>query len=109
MLIPSTRNLLIVGAFVAVCGVGIAGWTRNNDHPIANTAPVYSPSEPVPQPVYSTDGYYPSHVAIVRDADTIVHANAFHMATAIENTHDAIARIEAAGSDVVAIRRCDNG
>jgi hypothetical protein len=31
------------------------------------------------------------------------------MATAIENTHDAIARIEAAGSDVVAIRRCDNG
>jgi cell wall-associated NlpC family hydrolase len=53
--------------------------------------------------------FWKGHVAIVRDADTIVHANAFHMATAIENTHDAIARIEAAGSDVVAIRRCDNG
>src|SRR5665213_3653757 len=27
----------------------------------------------------------------LRDADTIVHANAYHMATAIENTGDAIA------------------
>jgi cell wall-associated NlpC family hydrolase len=49
--------------------------------------------------------FWKGHVAIVRDADTIVHANAFHMATAIENTHDAIARIRAAGSEVVAIKR----
>jgi cell wall-associated NlpC family hydrolase len=49
--------------------------------------------------------FWKGHVAIVRDADTIVHANAFHMATAIENTRDAIARIKASGSDVLAIRR----
>jgi cell wall-associated NlpC family hydrolase len=49
--------------------------------------------------------FWKGHVAIVRDATTIVHANAFHMATAIENTSDAIARIEAAGSDVLAIKR----
>ena len=30
--------------------------------------------------------FWKGHVAIVRDADTIVHANAHHMATAIENT-----------------------
>ena len=30
---------------------------------------------------------------------TIVHANAHHMATVIENTRDAIARIKAAGSE----------
>ena len=45
------------------------------------------------------------HVAIARDADTIVHANAHHMATTIENTREAIARIKAAGSEITAIKR----
>jgi cell wall-associated NlpC family hydrolase len=49
--------------------------------------------------------FWNGHVAIVRDADTIVHANAHHMATVIEKTKDAIARIKAAGSDIVAIKR----
>ncbi len=49
--------------------------------------------------------FWKGHVAIVRDADSIVHANAHHMATAIENTRDAIARIKAAGSEVTAIKR----
>jgi cell wall-associated NlpC family hydrolase len=49
--------------------------------------------------------FWKGHVAIVRDADTIVHANAHHMATAIENTKDAIARIAAAGSAVTSIKR----
>ncbi len=45
------------------------------------------------------------HVAIARDAESIVHANAHHMATVIENARDAIARIKTAGSDVLAIKR----
>src|SRR4051812_38584843 len=49
--------------------------------------------------------FWKGHVAIVRDASTIVHANAHHMATVIENTNDAIARIKAAGSEVIAIKR----
>jgi cell wall-associated NlpC family hydrolase len=49
--------------------------------------------------------FWKGHVAIVRDAATVVHANAFHMATAIENTREAIARIKAGGSDVTAIKR----
>jgi hypothetical protein len=49
--------------------------------------------------------FWNGHVAIARDADSIVHANAHHMATAIENTGDAIARIKAAGSEVTAIKR----
>jgi hypothetical protein len=51
--------------------------------------------------------FWKGHVAIVRDADTIVHANAHHMATAIENTRSAIARIKAAGSEVTSIKRMD--
>ena len=49
--------------------------------------------------------FWKGHVAIVRDADTIVHANAHHMATVIENTREAIARIKAAGSEITAIKR----
>jgi cell wall-associated NlpC family hydrolase len=49
--------------------------------------------------------FWKGHVAIARDADTVVHANAHHMATVVESTRDAIARIEAAGSEVVAIKR----
>lgn len=49
--------------------------------------------------------FWKGHVAIARDAETIVHANAHHMATVIENTRDAIARIKAAGSEITAIKR----
>jgi cell wall-associated NlpC family hydrolase len=49
--------------------------------------------------------FWKGHVAIVRDQTTIVHANAHHMATVVENTAEAIARIKAAGSDVLAIKR----
>jgi cell wall-associated NlpC family hydrolase len=49
--------------------------------------------------------FWKGHVAIVRDSDTLVHANAHHMATVVENTREAIARIKAAGSEVTAIKR----
>ena len=51
--------------------------------------------------------FWNGHVAIARDADTIVHANAHHMATTIENTRNAIARMKAAGSEILAIKRLD--
>ncbi|HEY4834650.1 MAG TPA: NlpC/P60 family protein [Bradyrhizobium sp.] len=48
--------------------------------------------------------FWKGHVAIVRDALTIVHANAHHMATVIENTQEAIARIKGEGIEVAAIK-----
>jgi cell wall-associated NlpC family hydrolase len=49
--------------------------------------------------------FWKGHVAIARDGHTVVHANAHHMLTVIENTNDAIARIKAAGSEIAAIKR----
>jgi cell wall-associated NlpC family hydrolase len=49
--------------------------------------------------------FWKGHAAIARDADTIVHCNAFHMATVIEDRRRAIARIQDAGSALVAIKR----
>ena len=45
--------------------------------------------------------FWKGHVALLLDADTILHANAHHMAVAIEPLAEAIARIEAAGSGPV--------
>lgn len=49
--------------------------------------------------------FWKGHVAIARDAETIVHANANHMMTAIERTQEAVARIKATGSEITAIKR----
>jgi len=49
--------------------------------------------------------FWKGHVAIVRDETTIVHANAHHMATVIEPTAQAIARIKEAGSEMASIKR----
>ena len=49
--------------------------------------------------------FWKGHVAIVRDAEAIVHANAHHMATVVENTREAMARIKTAGNEVTAVKR----
>jgi Bacterial dipeptidyl-peptidase Sh3 domain/NlpC/P60 family len=51
--------------------------------------------------------FWKGHVAIARDAETIVHANAHHMATVIESTNEAIARIATTGSEVTVIKRIE--
>jgi len=49
--------------------------------------------------------FWPGHVAIARDRDSLVHANAFHMAVVVEPAADAIGRIRAAGSEISSVRR----
>jgi cell wall-associated NlpC family hydrolase len=49
--------------------------------------------------------FWSGHVAIARDRDTLVHANAFHMAVVIEPTAEAIARIRDMGSAITSVRR----
>ncbi len=49
--------------------------------------------------------FWKGHVGIVRDAQTLLHANAFHMAVALEPLADAIARIAAAGQAVTSVKR----
>jgi hypothetical protein len=49
--------------------------------------------------------FWKGHVAMARDTSTIIHANAFHMQTAIETTAGAIARIAATGSPLLRVGR----
>ena len=49
--------------------------------------------------------FWPGHVAIACDEHTLLHANAFHMAVAVEPAADAVSRIRQAGSEIAVIRR----
>jgi hypothetical protein len=49
--------------------------------------------------------FWKGHVAIARDATTILHANSHHMAVAIETTAEAVRRTAAAGSELKTVRR----
>jgi cell wall-associated NlpC family hydrolase len=49
--------------------------------------------------------FWKGHVAVARDPSNLLHANAFHMAVAIEPIAEAIARIRAAGSEITSVRR----
>jgi len=49
--------------------------------------------------------FWKGHVAIARDSATLIHANAHHMAVAIEPVTGAVTRIRAAGSDVTSVKR----
>jgi cell wall-associated NlpC family hydrolase len=49
--------------------------------------------------------FWPGHMAIARDSETLVHANAFHMMVAIEPIAEAIVRIRAAGSELTSVKR----
>jgi hypothetical protein len=49
--------------------------------------------------------FWKGHVAIVRDAETLLHANAFHMAVAVEPITEAVARTAAGGGAIRNIKR----
>ena len=45
------------------------------------------------------------HCGVLRDAETLLHANAHHMQVALEPLADAVVRIRNAGSEITSIRR----
>jgi cell wall-associated NlpC family hydrolase len=49
--------------------------------------------------------FWKGHVGIARGDASFIHANAFHMAVAIEPVAEAIARIRDAGSEITSVRR----
>jgi cell wall-associated NlpC family hydrolase len=51
--------------------------------------------------------FWKGHVGIVTDGDTLLHANAHHMAVAAEPLKEAVERIARSGSEIAAIRRIE--
>jgi cell wall-associated NlpC family hydrolase len=49
--------------------------------------------------------FWKGHVAIARDPETLIHANAYHMAVTVEAVQEAVDRIRVGGSDIVSVKR----
>ena len=49
--------------------------------------------------------FWRGHVGMMLDAQTLIHANAFHMAVAVEPLAEAVARVAATGAEPTAYRR----
>jgi len=49
--------------------------------------------------------FWKGHVAIARDSETLIHANAHYMMVAIEPAAEALTRIKAAGSEITSVKR----
>jgi cell wall-associated NlpC family hydrolase len=79
----------LVQQALAACGKAVP---RDTDMQLAFFAPIAEAERRRGDLVF-----WKGHVAILLDAETMLHANAHHMAVAIEPLAEAIARIEAAG------------
>lgn len=83
----------LVQQALAACGKAVP---RDTDMQLAFFAPVAEAERRRGDLVF-----WKGHVAILLDAETILHANAHHMAVAVEPLAEAIARIETAGGGAV--------
>jgi cell wall-associated NlpC family hydrolase len=89
---------------VALAACGIASPRDSDMQEEALGAPVAAASG-LDNPQRGDLIFWKGHVAIVRDRTDLIHANAFHMAVAIEPIVEAINRIRASGTEISSIRR----
>jgi cell wall-associated NlpC family hydrolase len=92
----------LVQIALAACGVPCPRDSRMQEQALG--VPL-SPARNLPALRHGDLLFWKGHVAIARDPDTLIHANAFHMAVAIEPIAQAVARIAAAGSELTSVRR----
>jgi cell wall-associated NlpC family hydrolase len=86
--------------------LGAAGIAAPRDTDMQQAAVGRSLGTPAPDKLERGDlVFWRGHVAIAQGGGRLVHANAHHMAVATEDAAAAIARIAAAGSAVVEVRR----
>ena len=72
---------------------------------VATMGPAITPTADLAQLKRGDLVFWKRHVAMVQDGNSLLHANAFHMAVAIEPIAEAVARIRAAGSEITSVRR----
>jgi cell wall-associated NlpC family hydrolase len=92
----------LVQVAAAACGIACPRDSDMQENALGDTVSVLGA---LSMPQRGDIIFWPRHVALVRDRKTIIHANAYHMAVAIEPLDQAIARIKAAGSEVTSVRR----
>lgn len=85
----------LVQAALLACGIACPGDSDQQQADLGRALPEGS------APQRGDLLFWPGHVALVADAETLIHANAFHMAVAFEPLAEAVARIAAQGDGPV--------
>ncbi|SPH24477.1 Dipeptidyl-peptidase 6 [Defluviimonas aquaemixtae] len=89
----------LVQAALLACGIACPGDSDLQEEALGRALPAGAP------PVRGDLIFWKGHVAMAMSADTLIHANAHHMAVRLEGIGAAIARIEAQGEGQVRIVR----
>lgn len=85
----------LVQAALLACAIPCPGDSDMQEAELGKTLPPNTPAQ------RGDLFFWKGHVALAVDADTLIHANAFHMAVAYEPINEAIARIQAQGDGQV--------
>ena len=91
---------------LSLTACGVPCW-RDSDMQEQSLLPAIEPAADLSNLRRGDLVFWEGHVAIVRDDATLIHANAHHMAVAIEPTGEAVARIRAAGFEISSVRRLE--
>ncbi|WP_135504075.1 NlpC/P60 family protein [Roseovarius aestuariivivens] len=89
----------LVTAACLACGVPCPGDSDLQEEELGHALPMDAPLQ------RGDLLFWKGHVAWVADPDTLIHANAYHMAVAYEPLQNAIARIKAQGDGLVTARK----
>ena len=89
---------------VALAAAGHA-CPRDSDMQLAEVGEALAGNDPVADRRRGDIVFWPGHVGIMRDAGHLLHANAYHMAVAVETLRDAAPRIARTGAAVTAVKR----
>ena len=85
---------------------GLSCW-RDSDMQEQSFQPIVDPASDFSNLRRGDLIFWDGHVAIVRDNETLIHANGHHMAVAIEPIAEAVARNRAQGAEISSIRRLE--
>ena len=100
-----TRVLTMPDVQESIRALGMAHLVLTDSGGVQEEAPALGKPVPLSDLKRGDLLFWKGHVAIARDAATIIHANAFHMSVAIEPTSDALSRIEKTGSKISSVKR----
>jgi cell wall-associated NlpC family hydrolase len=89
---------------VALTACGIA-CPRDSDMQEASLGKPFAPNAELSDLRRGDLVFWKGHVAMLRDPATLIHANGFHMAVAIEPVKEALARIAATGNQSATVKR----
>lgn len=92
----------LVQVVLAACGIAAPRDTDMQEAAVGSALPIANGLPPLKR---GDLVFWKGHVGIMRDAETLLHANAFHMAVASEPLAETIRRYEAKGVPVTSIRR----